>query len=107
MLEKYFPDFDSRKNYENQQKKFLQSGLKKIEQSNRIRMSIKLSSEEQDAIDYFTGKGFYEYYQNVNTRPNRYDTRKTFLLKMKKNKQMRDQFLDTYNKRDKSFEELN
>ncbi len=51
-----------------------------------------LSPEEQDAINYFTGQGFYSSQQDFKTKPNIFDTRETFLLKMH-NESNRDRFL--------------
>ena len=55
------------------------------------------SPEEKDAIAYFQRTGFYKYYQKIEKRPNIYDTRETFLLKMH-NPEIRDNFLNALNK---------
>lgn len=41
-----------------------------------------LSSQERDAIAYIEGTGFYSKQQDLRTKPNIFDTRETFLLKM-------------------------
>jgi len=41
-----------------------------------------LSPEEQDAINYFTGQGFYRSQQDFRAEANIFDTRESFLLKM-------------------------
>ena len=87
MLEKYFPDWTKRINYQNQQFKFLQSGGRKIREANRLRFTESqklklLTPQEKDAFNYFRGTGIYKSYQDVNTPPNIFDTRDTFLKKM-------------------------
>ena len=57
------------------------------------------TKKELDAIRYFNGTGFYSYYQDLRTPPNIYDTRLSFLLKIKKNEKMRENFLRNYNRR--------
>lgn len=41
-----------------------------------------LSPQERDAINYFTGQGFYRSQQDFRTKPNIFDTRESFLIKM-------------------------
>ena len=43
---------------------------------------------------------YYRYYQSLETPPNIFDTRWSFLLKVEKNKNMRDNFLKSYNRRE-------
>ncbi len=50
------------------------------------------STEEKDAIVYFRGTGFYTDCQRLEERPNVFDTRETFLLKMH-NPKMREKSL--------------
>ena len=57
-----------------------------------------LTEDEKDALDYFGGTGFYKYYQDLNTPPNRFDTREKFLNKMQ-DYEMRNNFLKAYNRR--------
>ena len=97
MLEKYFPDWTERMNYQNQQFEFWQSSKKKLREADRLRLNwdfkLKiLTPEEKDALDYFRGTGFYEYHQDVSTPPNIFDTRDTFLKKMQ-DFEMRNKFL--------------
>jgi hypothetical protein len=60
---------------------------------------IKLTPEEKDTFDYFNGVGFYKNYQNPRTSPNRYDTRRSFLVKME-NEEMCGKFLESYNRQE-------
>ena len=58
-----------------------------------------LYPEEHDAINYFTGQGFYHSEQDFNTKQNVFDTRESFLMKMH-NESNKNQFL-------KSLKEFN
>ena len=51
-----------------------------------------LSPEEQDTLNYFTGRGFYLSLQDFRREPNLFDTRGSFLLKMH-NESFRNRFL--------------
>jgi len=78
----------------------LKSGKKKLPEADRLRLSEDskskiLTHDEKDALAYFSGKGFYKSYQNLNTPPNLFDTRETFLDKMQ-NSEMRNNFLKAY-----------
>jgi hypothetical protein len=42
--------------------------------------SSLLNQNEKDALDYFNGRGFYEYHQNPKIKPNIFDTRQSFLF---------------------------
>ena len=54
------------------------------------------SKEELDAMDYFNGTGFYHEEQDPTRKPNIFDTRQTFLLKMHDDKSRND-FLNSFN----------
>lgn len=87
IFKKYFPDWTERVEYQNRQLEFLQSSQKKLRQADRLRLNEKfkskmLTQDEKDALNYFDGTGFYQYHQDLNTPPNIYDTRQTFLDKM-------------------------
>ena len=99
-LRMHFPDWDERAEFEARQKKIYYSSYLRYREAKRTRVekSFKYSLEEQDAINYFEGKGFYADKQNLATPYNRYDTRETFLLKMANNPEMRNKFLETYNR---------
>ena len=102
MLVKYFPDFDSRVSREKQQAIIYQKAVKKINQYQRLFPLLNnyqkwLTDEEKSAIDYFHGTGIYAKFQDPKIPPNINDTRKTFLKKMR-NKDMREKFLETYNR---------
>ena len=53
--------------------------------------------EELDAISYFKGTGFYAKQQDPKMKPNIFDTRQTFLLKMH-DETVRREFLKSFNK---------
>lgn len=101
IVRKHFPDWEERMNYQKKQKKIYRSGLARITEAKRVRMekTFQLTKEEQDAFDYLNGKNFYKEYQSIETPPNIYDTRWSFLLKIEKNKAMRENFLKSYNGR--------
>ena len=99
MLRKHFPDWEERINYQKKQKKIYRSGIARIAEAKRCGVKIKLTKQEQDAFDYFYGQNDYKYYQSIETPPNRFDTRWSFLLKVEKNKNMRENFLKSYNRR--------
>lgn len=48
----------------------------------RLKDNFNRSKVEQDAIDYFSGRGFYKKHQDPSTKPNIFDTRQSFLIKM-------------------------
>ena len=103
ILRKYFPDFPERVEYQNRRLEFLQSSKKKLREADRLRLSEDfkskmLTEDEKDALNYFGGTGFYKYHQDLNTPPNRFDTRETFLNKMQ-DSEMRNNFLKAYNRR--------
>ena len=56
------------------------------------------TKEELDAIDYFHGTGIYDIFQDPKTKPNIFDTRKTFLFKMQDDK-LRNEFLNSFNRK--------
>ena len=55
------------------------------------------SAEELDAIDYFNGEGCYAKFQDPHVAPNKFDTRKSFLLKMH-DASAREKFLKNFNR---------
>jgi len=99
MLRKHFPDWEERMDYQKKQKKVYRSGLARIAEAKGVRVKFKPTKQEQDAFYYFNGQNFYKYYQSLETPPNIYDTRWSFLLKVEKNKNMRENFLKSYNRR--------
>jgi len=98
LLEKLFPDWPERVDFQNKQQKFFKSGRKKQISAKRVRKRIQLTPEEQDAFNYFSSTGFYKNYQSPKTSPNIFDTRESFLKKMN-NPEMRTNFLNSYNNR--------
>lgn len=63
----------------------------------RSKENLTFTDQEQDAIDYFAGKDFYKEQQDLRKNPNIFDNRQSFLFKMR-NKEMRDNFLKSYNR---------
>ena len=102
MLRKHFPDWEGRMDYQKKQEKIYKSAMLKKREMQRLRLLETpnlYTKEELDAISYFQGTGFYSYYQSLGTPPNIFDTRWSFLLKVEKNKDMRENFLKSYNRR--------
>jgi len=102
MLRKHFPDWEERMDYQKKQEKFYKSTMLKKREIQRLRILETpnfYTKEELDAISYFQGTGFYSYHQSLGTPPNIFDTRRSFLLKVEKNKNMRENFLKSYNRR--------
>ena len=102
MLVKHFPDFESRASLEKRQAIIYQKAVKKIKEYRKIFPLLKnyqkcLTAEEKSSIDYYHGTGIYAKFQDPKISPNIHDTRKTFLKKME-NQEMRDKFLETYNR---------
>jgi hypothetical protein len=99
ILQKGFPDWETRIEYEQKQRELYESAQKKLKMSPiGISSSEQLfSTEEKDAIAYFQGTGFYADCQRLEERPNMFDTRETFLLKMH-NPKMRENFLNRLNR---------
>ena len=55
------------------------------------------SEEELNAINYFNGEGCYAKFQDPHVDPNKFDTRKSFLLKMH-DTNAREKFLKSFNR---------
>ena len=53
MLKKHFPDWEEHINYQKKQEKNYVSALSRIAEANRLRVKLKLTLQEQDALDYF------------------------------------------------------
>lgn len=99
-LEQYFPDWDRRMDYQKRQEKFYKSAMRKKREIQRLRMletPKSYTKEELDSIDYFQGTGFYKKHQDPKVKPNIFDTRQSFLLKMHDDK-LRNEFLDSFNR---------
>ena len=84
------------------QEKFYASAIKKETELKRLRPVNKQSfytEDELDAIAYFHGTGFYANEQNLlkNPKPNIFDTRQSFLLKMH-DLETRNKFLNSFNR---------
>lgn len=99
---KSVPDFESRIAIEKQQAIIYQKAVRKIREHQRLFPLLNnhqkcLTAEEEFAINYFHGTGFYAKLQDPKTPPNIFDTRKTLKKKME-NPDMRTKFLETYNR---------
>jgi len=84
-LEQHFPDWEERMNYQKKQEEFYKAAMRKQREFKRLRIkenSNLYTKEELDAMDYFYGTGSYKKYQEPAMKPNRFDTRQTFLFKM-------------------------
>lgn len=95
ILRKGFPDSKRRIEFEKSQLEFYNSAHSKLYRAPTLSMKDKmrlLSPEEHDAINYFTGQGFYRSQQDFRTEPNIFDTRESFLIKMH-NESNRNRFL--------------
>ena len=101
-LEKHFPDWKERIDYQRKQEKFFNSALKKQKQLQgliQLRDQSKFyTKDELDSIDYFYGRGIYAAAQDPSEKPNIFDTRQTFLRKMH-DPELCEQFLNSYKKR--------
>ena len=100
-LEQHFPDWSGRMDYQKKQEKFLKSAMRKKREIIRLRLreDAKLyTKEELDAMDYFQGNKFYKKQQDPRVKPNIFDTRQSFLLKMHDDK-LRNDFLNNLNRR--------
>jgi hypothetical protein len=98
-LEKYFPDWEKRIDYQKKQEKFYKSSQKKRRELKKLRIKERpnvYTKEELDAISYFQGTGIYIRYQDPKTKPNIFDTRQTYLLKMH-DPVLRNNFLNSLN----------
>lgn len=100
-MKKHFPDFKERVEYEKIQVVYYKSAIAKIRAVKNTRKLFKiefLKPEKKDSINYFNGTGIYEGFQNPESKPNKFDTRSSFLTKME-NPILREQFLKSYNRR--------
>lgn len=102
LLKRFFPDWKERVEYQIDRTKACKSAHKKLKEAQRLRLAPSmytslLDQNEKDALDYFSGNGFYAYHQNPKVKPNIFDTRRSFLVKMQ-NRQMREKFLSSYHR---------
>lgn len=91
------PDWEARMDYQKKQEKFYKSAIKKQTELKRLRIkdtSGFYTKKEENAINYFHGKGFYAKQQDPNVKPNIFDTRQSFLIKMH-NPVMRKNFINS------------
>jgi hypothetical protein len=99
-LEQHFPDWKARIDYQKKQEKFYKLAMKRRKEIKRLRMIDKKSyytKDELDAMDYFHGTGFYQKEQDPKVKPNIFDTRQSFLLKMH-DPVLRNNFLNSFNR---------
>jgi hypothetical protein len=99
-LEKFFPDWEGRIAYQKNREKVYKAAMIKRREALRLRKKEDFgrTKDEQDAIDYFLGTYFYQIYQSPIVKPNIFDNRQSFLIKMH-NKEMRMNFLKSFNRR--------
>lgn len=99
-LERFFPDWEERIAYQENREKVYKSAM--IKRSEALRLGLKedfrRTKDEQDAIDYFSGRGFYQKHQDFSVKPNIFDNRQSFLIKVH-NKKVRINFVKSFNKR--------
>ncbi len=100
-LEQHFPDWDDRIAYQQKQEKFYKSAIRKKREIRRLRLQESddlYTKEELDAINYFQGTGdFYRKRQDPKLKPNIFDTRQSFLVKMH-DPILRKNFLNSFNR---------
>jgi len=85
--------------YQKKQEEFYKSVMERKREIKRLRLLDNkdwYSKEELDAMDYFNGIGFYQKEQDSTQKPNIFDIRQTFLLKMHDDK-LRNDFLNSFN----------
>ena len=85
ILRKGFPDSKRRIEFEKYQLEFYNAARLKLYRTPTFSIKDKmelLSPEERDAINYFKGLGFYRSKQDFRTKPNIFDSRESFLIKM-------------------------
>ena len=98
-LEQHFPDWEQRMTYQKNQEDFYKSAIRKKREIKGLRIkenSNFYTKEELNAINYFHGTGFFQKYQHPKEKPNIFDTRQTFLLKMH-DPLARENFLNSFN----------
>ena len=99
-VENFFPDLEERMTYQKNRENVYQKAMSKRQEALRLRVKedFNRTKDEQDAIDYFLGKGFYQTYQDPSSEPNIFDNRQSFLIKMH-NTEMRMNFLEKFHRR--------
>lgn len=92
-FEKFFPDWEGRIAYQKNREKVYKAAMRKRREALRLRKKedFNRTKDEQDAIDYFLGRDFYQTHQDPSVKPNIFDKRQSFLIKMH-NKEMRMNF---------------
>ena len=97
-LEKFFPDWEGRIRYQEEREKVYKTAMIKRREALRLRQKedFNRTKDEQDAIDYFLGQGFYKTHQDPSVKYNIFDNRQSFLIKMH-DKEMRMNFLKSFN----------
>ena len=99
-LEKFFPDWEGRIAYQKNREKVYKAAMIKRREALRLRKKEDFgrTKDEQDAIDYFLGRDFYQTHQDPIVKPNIFDNRQSFLIKMH-DKEMRMNFLKSFSRR--------
>lgn len=98
-LEKSFPDWEERITYQQDREKVYQAAMLRRKEVIRLQKEENFgrTKDEQDAIDYFSGSGFYQSYQDPSVKYNIFDNRQSFLIKMH-DREMRMNFLKNFNR---------
>jgi hypothetical protein len=83
-LEKFFSDWGERIAYQENREKVYKAAMIKRREALRLRKKEDFgrTKDEQDAIDYFLGRGFYQTHQDPSVKPNIFDNRQSFLIKI-------------------------
>ena len=84
--------------HQKKQDELYRSTIRKRREALRLRVEENFSrtGEEQNAINYFHGTDIYPKYQDSETKPNIFNTKQSFLLKMHDPKLCQN-FLNSYN----------
>ena len=61
--------------FQKKQEELYKSAMQKKREALRLRLkeNFNRTAKEQDAVDYFNGRGIYAEYQDIRTKPNIFD----------------------------------
>lgn len=73
-LEKFFPDWEERVTYQEDREKVYKVAMIKRREALKLKTKEDFgrTKDEQDAIDYFLGRGFYQTHQDPSVKPNNF-----------------------------------
>ena len=96
-LEIFFPDWEEQIAYQKNRKKVSKVAIRKRREVLRLgqKEDFDRTKDKQDAIDYLSGRGFYQIHQDPSGKPNIFYNRQSFLIKVH-NKEMRMKFLKSF-----------